>query len=194
MRIIINKLNYHSKVNRRNNTFNESRKYSNDLETHLSTLKIKSFEFKKFRRIAIINRGSSATVYSANYQGNMFALKNLNMNLYFHEKEFKKFVRELNSLHNASHPNIIKFYGTSREKIENNNVVEVILGTPEDYANLYKSCMSSEPEERPSLDNILSELGRLSERRSIQSIINTNINNKPKGIHLIFNNLYKNLS
>ncbi|CAG8673299.1 23680_t:CDS:2, partial [Gigaspora margarita] len=70
------------------------------------------------------------------------------------------------------------------QKIKNSNLVELVedtLGTPKDYTKLYKSCLNFEPERRPSLDKILSELRRLSKDASIQFITNANINQKCLG-------------
>ncbi|RIB16644.1 kinase-like domain-containing protein [Gigaspora rosea] len=53
-------------------------------------------------------------VYSANFKGKMYALKDPNINLIMDQKIFKKFTRELENLYDIDHPNIIKFYGISR--------------------------------------------------------------------------------
>ncbi|CAG8563735.1 140_t:CDS:2 [Dentiscutata erythropus] len=41
-----------------------------------------------------------------------------------------------------------------------------------DYADLFKKCWSSEPDQRPTLTEILSELGRLSKEKTVEFITN----------------------
>ena len=50
---------------------------------------------------------------------------------------------------------------------------EVIPGTPQEYADIYKKCWSSEPEIRPQLNDILLNLDRLSTEISVEFIINS---------------------
>ncbi|RIB03737.1 kinase-like domain-containing protein [Gigaspora rosea] len=61
-----------------------------------------------------------AIVYSAVFDGKTYALKSLNNNLGLNDKEFKQFRRELKLLYTIdNHPNIVKFYGVSRESTGN---------------------------------------------------------------------------
>lgn len=64
-----------------------------------------------------------------------------------------------------NHAIIIKISQGKREKI--------IAGTPIDYAKLYVRCWDSEPEKRPTSEEILNELERLSNDVKILSVINT---------------------
>ncbi|RIB18253.1 hypothetical protein C2G38_2086241 [Gigaspora rosea] len=43
---------------------------------------------------------------------------------------------------------------------------EIIPGTPQEYVDIYKNCWSPEPEKRPKLNDILSNLDRLSAETS----------------------------
>ncbi|KAF0486323.1 kinase-like protein [Gigaspora margarita] len=49
---------------------------------------------------------------------------------------------------------------------------EIIPGTPQGYADIYKNCWSPEPEKRPKLDDILSNLDKLSTNTFVEFIIN----------------------
>ncbi|CAG8835524.1 16376_t:CDS:2, partial [Racocetra persica] len=61
-----------------------------------------------------------AVVYSAILEGEERALKSLNNNLGLNDQEFKQFSRELILLSTIDyHPNIVKFYGVSREPTGN---------------------------------------------------------------------------
>ncbi|RIB15112.1 kinase-like domain-containing protein [Gigaspora rosea] len=66
----------------------------------------------------------------------------------------------------SNHAIIIKISQGKRETI--------IPGTPIDYAKLYMRCWDSEPEKRPTLEEILTELKRLSKEITILSVVNTN--------------------
>ncbi|CAG8808433.1 17355_t:CDS:2, partial [Cetraspora pellucida] len=48
----------------------------------------------------------------------------------------------------------------------------IIPNTPPDYASLYEKCWSTEPNERPTLNEILSNLDKLSLERTIKFITN----------------------
>ncbi|RIB03385.1 kinase-like domain-containing protein [Gigaspora rosea] len=52
---------------------------------------------------------------------------------------------------------------------------EMIPGTPQGYADIYKNCWSPKPEKRPKLNDILSNLDRLSTETSVEFIINNRI-------------------
>ncbi|CAG8570089.1 4629_t:CDS:2, partial [Dentiscutata heterogama] len=57
-------------------------------------------------------------------------------------------------------------------KISNNEREKTIIGTPPDYANLFIKCWSSEPYQRPTLNEILLELERLSKEKDSEFITN----------------------
>ncbi|CAG8805385.1 11491_t:CDS:2, partial [Racocetra persica] len=52
------------------------------------------------------------------------------------------------------------------------NREKVVANTPLDYVNLYEMCCSFEPDQRPTLDIILSKLNKLSGVATIKFIIN----------------------
>ncbi|CAG8768805.1 13802_t:CDS:2, partial [Dentiscutata erythropus] len=54
---------------------------------------------------------------------------------------------------------------------------EIIANTPSDYANLIEKCWSSDSDQRPTLDQILIELEKLSNETTIEFITNENIKN-----------------
>ncbi|RIB02468.1 kinase-like domain-containing protein [Gigaspora rosea] len=58
----------------------------------------------------------------------------------------------------------ISIYRGEREKM--------ITGTPQGYADIYKNCWSLEPEKRPKLNDILSNLYKLSTNTPVEFIIN----------------------
>ncbi|RIB24272.1 kinase-like domain-containing protein [Gigaspora rosea] len=56
---------------------------------------------------------------------------------------------------------------------------EVIPNTPSDYAELYKCCWDSDPQKRPSLDEILEVLDEISSEKAAEFITNSNRQPKP---------------
>ncbi|CAG8445552.1 10239_t:CDS:2, partial [Scutellospora calospora] len=92
--------------------------YSEQLETYLKKYNIKNFEYSQCSDIKRIGKGGYAVVYSASFEGQMYALKSLDINLSFEEKEFKVFKRELECLYKVDHSNIIKFHGISRNELD----------------------------------------------------------------------------
>ncbi|CAG8838569.1 31695_t:CDS:1, partial [Racocetra persica] len=57
-------------------------------------------------------------------------------------------------------------------KVSNNEREETIANTPMDYTTLFKKCWSSRPDLRPSLNDILPELERLSKKNPVEFIAN----------------------
>ncbi|CAG8741879.1 28811_t:CDS:2, partial [Dentiscutata erythropus] len=98
-------------------------------------------------------------------EGKTYALKCLN-NKDFDYKTIKRIRNEIKTMHNLDHPNIIKLYGISKDR-EN-----VIPGTPSSYSDLYRRCWSSYPDQRPSLDQILSELVEIMTFTTVDIITN----------------------
>ncbi|CAG8630085.1 15566_t:CDS:2 [Dentiscutata erythropus] len=82
-------------------------------KTCLEKNNIKKLDCSQFNDKKPIGNGGSATVYSATFQGKIYALKSLNNNLCMNEKTFRKFIRELEILSKTCHRNIIKLYGVS---------------------------------------------------------------------------------
>ncbi|RIB05339.1 kinase-like domain-containing protein [Gigaspora rosea] len=54
------------------------------------------------------------------FGGKKYALKSLNNNLYMDDKTFKQFKREIKVLYKVKHPNIIEFYGASKDQLTGN--------------------------------------------------------------------------
>ncbi|KAF0399949.1 kinase-like protein [Gigaspora margarita] len=81
----------------------------------LETFSIKEYDYSQFNAQKHIGNGGFSTVYSADFQGKTYALKSLNNNLCLDNGDnFKKISQELKSLYTVKHPNVIKFYGTSK--------------------------------------------------------------------------------
>ncbi|RIB18792.1 kinase-like domain-containing protein [Gigaspora rosea] len=57
-------------------------------------------------------------------------------------------------------------------EISKNNREKIIDNTPTDYSNLYEKCWSSDQNQRPKIDEILTELERLSTEISLEFIMN----------------------
>ncbi|CAG8494298.1 25140_t:CDS:2 [Dentiscutata erythropus] len=150
-------------------------KYLEKLETLLRENNVKSFKSLQFNDLEIIGRGGSAIVYSAMFNEEKYVLKCLNNNLHFDNKTFKKFIHELKILNAIDHPNIIRFYGISRDPKTSNFMMVLQFangGNLRDYLN------SKQKEvQRPTLDTILTELEKLSADTSVRFIIN-DIGNK----------------
>ena len=51
----------------------------------------------------------------------------------------------------------------------------VILGTPKDYEELYKKCWSQEPEQRPTIKEVLKEFSKMGFGIIIQNTLDTEI-------------------
>ncbi|RIB23215.1 hypothetical protein C2G38_2172039 [Gigaspora rosea] len=147
---------------------------------------------KRWFRIRVFN----------NFQEKKYALKCLNNNLHLDVKAFKLLICELKHLLEIDHPNIIKFYGSTKH-VNDASTTSTILGMPAyiepqcffkpgkakrneksdiyslgresdptEYSELYKSCWSSDPDKRPTLEKILTELARLSVEISVEFIEN----------------------
>ncbi|CAG8604202.1 17578_t:CDS:2, partial [Racocetra persica] len=69
------------------------------LEKYLQKFFIKSFDYSQFGNPKRIGQGGFAVVYSATFDGQIYALKSFNMNLKFEEKEFRQFRREIKCLY-----------------------------------------------------------------------------------------------
>ncbi|CAG8473631.1 9893_t:CDS:2, partial [Dentiscutata heterogama] len=94
------------------------KEFSEEVENRLKGRNIKFFEYLSYNDIKLIGHGASSTVYSANFQGKTYALKKLKCNLYLADKEAKTLIKEikhLDKLGKENHPNIVKFYGISRD-------------------------------------------------------------------------------
>ncbi|CAG8631827.1 21874_t:CDS:2 [Dentiscutata erythropus] len=90
--------------------------YSEQLDAYLKNKNVKIFDYSQFKDLVRIGSGSFGTVYSATFQGVVYALKSMKNNLKLEEKEFKNFKHELKTFYRANnHPNVIKFYGIAKE-------------------------------------------------------------------------------
>ncbi|CAG8808370.1 9610_t:CDS:2, partial [Racocetra persica] len=89
--------------------------FSEQLEAYLKFHRIKFFDYSQYSDIKRIGEGGYAVVYSATFDGQTYALKSLNNNLRFEDKEFRQFKREVMCLYTIdNHQNLIKFYGIAR--------------------------------------------------------------------------------
>ncbi|CAG8458417.1 13245_t:CDS:2 [Cetraspora pellucida] len=62
-------------------------------------------------------------------------------------------------------------------QISQNKREKIIANTPSDYANLIEKCWSSDPDQRPALDQILIQIENLSKEKSFEFIINRDAKN-----------------
>ncbi|CAG8630100.1 15567_t:CDS:2 [Dentiscutata erythropus] len=88
---------------------------SESLERYFLECNVKSYDYSQFSDIRFIESGRFATVYSTTFQERTVALKSLNKNLRIDEGIIRIFVSELKSLSNIDNPNVVKFYGISRD-------------------------------------------------------------------------------
>ncbi|CAG8656926.1 36899_t:CDS:2 [Racocetra persica] len=94
---------------------------SEQLEKCLKDKDIKHYDFPRSENFRIIGKGGFAVVYLATFEEEQYALKSFQQNLHFDKREFKYFMKELEMLYKLKdHPNIIKFYGISRNMLEGN--------------------------------------------------------------------------
>ncbi|CAG8793204.1 13756_t:CDS:2, partial [Dentiscutata erythropus] len=166
-----------------------------ELKSYLTKYDIKNFDYSQFRNFQIIGSGAYATVYSATFKEEEYALKSLKKNLSLDEKELNQLQREL-----VTGGNLRDHLQTKKEKrvllwelsngvrpfqhfsdpqivilISQKKREKTINNTPPNYATLYKKCWSTDPDRRPTLNYILKELEKLLVEPCIESIIN-NIN------------------
>ncbi|CAG8445272.1 1556_t:CDS:2 [Dentiscutata erythropus] len=97
-----------------------SSKFSEQLDTYLKdNSDIKIFDFPKHEKnLKCIGKGGFANVYSTTFEGENYALKSFKQSEELDENEFKDFMKELKMFHKVDdHPNVIKFYGISRNKL-----------------------------------------------------------------------------
>ncbi|RIB24830.1 kinase-like domain-containing protein [Gigaspora rosea] len=68
-----------------------------------------------------------------------------------------------------------RYYLYPDKKIKCDEKETIIPGTPKDYAEFYMRCWDFEPEKRPTLEEILTELERSSKEMTIISVVNTKL-------------------
>ncbi|CAG8809744.1 12521_t:CDS:2, partial [Cetraspora pellucida] len=88
--------------------------YSEQLKSYLNKYAIKNYDYSQFQNIKTIGKGAYATVYSATFQEEVYALKSLDNNLGLDEREFNQLQRELKLLYATKHSNVVEFYGISQ--------------------------------------------------------------------------------
>ncbi|KAF0424523.1 kinase-like protein [Gigaspora margarita] len=86
------------------------------LEIYLKNKNVKNFDYSQCKDLKPIGEGGFGIVYSTTFQGTKYALKSLRKNLQLQEEDIKDFKRELDNFYKIKdHPNVIKFYGISRD-------------------------------------------------------------------------------
>ncbi|CAB5377687.1 unnamed protein product [Rhizophagus irregularis] len=155
--------------------------WTNWIEEAISKRRVKYFECKYFNNIEKIGIGSHGEVYRAKWKNSRYlALKS-----FFNPDNatIKEFSHEL-ALHREIqfHDNVIKLFGvtilTSDNKIGRSKnyllVMEnsasrfafwesIIDGTPVEYSNLYTECWDGEPDNRPSIIDVVKILKKFSD-------------------------------
>ncbi|CAG8691753.1 13258_t:CDS:2, partial [Cetraspora pellucida] len=80
---------------------------------------IANYGFSAFENIKVIGKGAFGVVYSAEYNGKMFALKSLD-NDNVNKEVSKEFIKELRQLYDISpHPNVNQFHGITHDSKTN---------------------------------------------------------------------------
>ncbi|CAG8647137.1 26107_t:CDS:2 [Dentiscutata erythropus] len=140
------------------------------LEIYLKGKNVKIFNYSQFEDLEQIGEGGCGIVYSANFQGVRYALKSLRKNLQLTKEEIKEFKRELENFYKIEeHPNIIKFYGISRDVNDFMFVLQFANG-----GNLRNYLFGKQKDdERPSMDEILKTLNGLSKTTTNFNVENT---------------------
>ncbi|RIB16890.1 kinase-like domain-containing protein [Gigaspora rosea] len=86
------------------------------LEIYLKEKNVKNFDYSQCKDLKQIGEGGFGIVYSATFQGTKYALKSLRKNLQLQEEDIRDFKDELENFYKIEdHPNVIKFYGISRD-------------------------------------------------------------------------------
>ncbi|CAG8614019.1 2593_t:CDS:2 [Cetraspora pellucida] len=103
----------------------EPSNYLQQVETLLKLYNIKEFDSSQCQNRELIARGGFSLVYSTTFQKKSYALKRLYKN---DNQALKLLKREIKLLHKVEHPNVIKFYGISREQApQRDNIIEIML-------------------------------------------------------------------
>ncbi|CAG8502760.1 8368_t:CDS:2, partial [Gigaspora rosea] len=170
------------------------------IKTNLKNSNIKELNYSIFNAQKKIGSSKFSIVYSAIFNGETYALKSFSHNLYLDKNKLKQINRKHPK--NIFGKPLIADFGDFRttndmaayvdphyscgKEVERNKqsdiyslgvllwelTKEIIPGTPQEYVDIYKNCWSPEPEKRPKLNDILSNLDRLSAETSVEFIIN----------------------
>ncbi|RIB15685.1 hypothetical protein C2G38_2191837 [Gigaspora rosea] len=170
----------------------KAKEFMEIIKTNLKNSNIKELNYSIFNAQKKIGSSKFSIVYSAIFNGETYALKSFSHNLYLDKNKLKQINRK-HSKNIFGKPLIADFgdfrttndmaayvdphYSCGKEVERNKRIFrgdreEIIHGTPQEYVDIYKNCWSPEPEKRPKLNDILSNLDRLSAETSVEFIIN----------------------
>ncbi|CAB5189596.1 unnamed protein product [Rhizophagus irregularis] len=144
---------------------------SNWLEEAISNNYIKYYEYKHFSNIQKIGTGYFGEVFRANYKDSeqYLALKSFfNLDI----ATIKEIIHELKLQREVDfHNNVIRFHGIANsesENLENQRSMNILQGLretpilepdiPSDYIKLYIACWDGEPNKRPTIKQVTSQL------------------------------------
>ncbi|CAB4379672.1 unnamed protein product [Rhizophagus irregularis] len=145
-------------------------KNSNWIDEAITKKLIKYYKFEHFHNVEEIGCGGFGKVYRANWKNShkYLALKSF---FNFNDITVKAIVHEIQLQREVDfYDNVIRFYGVTTENNSNNYwlVMEYadieglrespVPDTPKDYVKLYTDCWSSEPKERPTINQVADEL------------------------------------
>ncbi|CAB5197760.1 unnamed protein product [Rhizophagus irregularis] len=156
----------------------DSDKWVQWIEDGISKCYINYYEYKEFQNIRRIGSGAFSNVYRANWESSntVIALKSFRTDSCIIE-----IVNELQLLHLTQfHANIIRFFGITKRKCNDNEDdlnpdyllileyadSEILNGkretptsdTPIDYIKIYNECWQDNPDNRPDMQQVFSEL------------------------------------
>ncbi|CAB4387463.1 unnamed protein product [Rhizophagus irregularis] len=138
---------------------------SNWLEEAISNNYIKYYEYKHFSNIQKIGTGYFGEVFRANYKDSeqYLALKSFfNLDI----ATIKEIIHELKLQREVDfHNNVIRFHGIANSESENLENQRCLRETPilepdipSDYIKLYIACWDGEPNKRPTIKQVTSQL------------------------------------
>ncbi|GBC27069.2 kinase-like domain-containing protein [Rhizophagus irregularis DAOM 181602=DAOM 197198] len=149
--------------------------WNNWIEEAILNEHINCYEYKDFYNLEGIGTGGFGKVYRANWKNshNIYALKSLK------DSEAKKFVDELKIQRKVNvHDNIIRFYGITRVDQNYSSKIYMLVieyadgglretpiqDTPKDYEKIYTDCWEFEPDDRPTIYNVVDRLEAISSK------------------------------
>ncbi|CAG8458457.1 2164_t:CDS:2 [Funneliformis caledonium] len=139
-----------------------NKKYIEWLEKAIANKYINHFEYSEFQDFQLIGNGAFGEVMQAYWKnkGCYVALKSFNNN----KTTLRNIAKEI-KLHKEVdfHSNIIRIFGITSEVTERETKIK---GTPIEYSNLYERCWKYEPDERPSIQDVVSTLKKVISKQS----------------------------
>ncbi|CAB4396036.1 unnamed protein product [Rhizophagus irregularis] len=177
------------------NTEFNSNEWIDWIEEAIAKKHIKYYDYKHFNNIQEIGFGNFGKVYRANWKSfcNHLALKSF---FNFNNATVKEIVNEINLQRKIDfHENIIRFCGITTAANQDNNSKKYLLvmeyansglrekpipNTPVDYIKIYTDCWNNEPDNRPTVNQVIAKLNEIISKENVQLSSEQKSNDKKK--------------